>query len=130
MKQLIYVSQPFGFDDATLNGILSDARRENTKAAITGALICRADLYLQLIEGPEAAIDAAFARIAKDDRHGDVTLLSEAQVETRLFAGWAMKDDPARSWMWSQQAVKDGAAKRASRGELLSVFARLASELA
>ncbi len=128
MKQLIYASRPFGFDDAMLNGILSDARRENAKASITGALICRADLYLQLIEGPDEAIDAAFARIAEDDRHDDVTVLSEAQVETRLFDGWAMKDDPARSWMWSAQEVAAGALKRASRAELLAVFARVAAE--
>ena len=128
MKQLIYASQPFGFDDAMLNGILSDARRQNEKAGVTGALICRADLYLQLIEGPDLAIDTTFARIAQDDRHGDVVVLSQAQVEDRLFDGWAMKDDPARSWMWSPQQVKDGAPRRATRSELLAIFARLAAE--
>jgi Sensors of blue-light using FAD len=50
--RLIYCSRPFGFDNAILNGILSDARRCNERDAITGALICRADVYLQLIEAP------------------------------------------------------------------------------
>ncbi len=128
MKQLIYVSQPFGFDDGMLNGILSDARRENVRASITGALICRADLYLQLIEGLAEAADATFARIAKDDRHDGVTLLSEAEVEDRLFGDWAMKDDPARSWMWSREAVAAGAATRATRSELLAIFERVKAE--
>ena len=56
MKQLIYRSEPFGFDRATLAGILMTARRNNRRDDITGALLCRSDLYLQLIEGPEAAI--------------------------------------------------------------------------
>ena len=74
--RLIYCSRPFGFDDAALNGILIDARRCNERDAITGALICRADIYLQLLEGPAAAVDATFARIAKDNRHLEVNLLS------------------------------------------------------
>ena len=57
MKQLIYSSQPFGFDEAMLAGILSGARYNNVRDGITGALICRQDIYLQLIEGPAAAID-------------------------------------------------------------------------
>jgi len=56
--QLVYASKPFGFDTATLNAILSDARRLNPANAITGALICREDLYLQLLEGPEPAVEA------------------------------------------------------------------------
>jgi Sensors of blue-light using FAD len=126
--QLIYCSRPFGFDEAMLNGILSDARRCNERDAITGALICRADLYLQLLEGPEAAVDATFARIAKDNRHLEVNLLSRVPVAKRLFPDWAMRDDPARSWMWTQQEVADGAIKRATAAEVLSVFYRLAAE--
>jgi len=44
--QAIYSSQPLGFDSAILSGILLDARRCNTRDGITGALICRADIYL------------------------------------------------------------------------------------
>lgn len=128
LLQLIYASRPFGFDEAMLNGVLRDARRCNTRDGITGALICRADLYLQLIEGPEVAIDSAFARIAQDDRHMEVTQLSRARVEDRLFPGWAMRDDPARSWMWTTREVADGAALRSTRPELLAIFARLAAE--
>ena len=127
LMQLIYASQPFGFDDAMLNGILSDARRCNARDDITGALVCRADVYLQLLEGPPAAIDAAFARIGQDDRHQDVTLLSRAAVEARLFPGWSMRDDPARSWLWTREQVAAGALPRAGRADLLSVFERVAA---
>ncbi len=126
--QLIYASEPVGFDDAMLNGILLSARRNNLRDDITGALICRADIYLQLLEGPQAAVEKAFGRIKRDDRHHDVRCLSQGPVQDRLFPGWAMKDDPARSWMWTQAAVADGAASRATPAEAFGVFKRLVDE--
>jgi Sensors of blue-light using FAD len=126
--RLIYCSRPFGFDNAILNGILSDARRCNERDAITGALICRADVYLQLIEGPAAAVDATFARIEKDNRHLELHLLSRVPVTDRLFPDWAMRDDPARSWMWNKDEVAAGAIRNATQDEILGVFHRLAAE--
>jgi hypothetical protein len=126
--QLIYVSRSFGFDSATLAGILLDARRCNVRDGLTGSLICREDLYLQLLEGPEAAVEACFARICRDDRHLNVRLISRRIVDERLFPHWAMRDDPARSWMWSAEDVADGAADRATADEVIAIFARLARE--
>lgn len=126
LTQLIYASQPFGFDEGMLNGILSDARRCNLRDDVTGALICRSDVYLQLLEGPEAAVDAAFSRISTDDRHQEVLRLSRETVSERLFPGWSMRDDPKHTWLWTREDVAAGALARASRPELLSVFARVA----
>ena len=60
--QLIYASQPFGYDELTLVGISAAARCNNARDGITGAVICRADLLVQLrggiferLEPPEAA---------------------------------------------------------------------------
>jgi len=126
--QLVYASRPFGFDTAVLNGILSEARRLNPEHDITGALICRADLYLQLLEGPADAVEATFARITRDDRHVEVQHLVSRPVEKRLFPDWAMRHDPARSWMWTQQEVDDGALARATEDEVVAVFERVAKE--
>ena len=49
----VYSSRPFGFDSAILNGILVDARRSNERDGITGALICRGDIYLPVARGPQ-----------------------------------------------------------------------------
>ena len=62
--RLIYKSKPFGYDQATLNGILSDAINHNSKNNITGALICRDDIYLQLLEGPENEVNLTFEKIS------------------------------------------------------------------
>lgn len=128
VTQLIYMSQPFGFDGAILAGILMTARRNNPRNAITGALICRQDVYLQLIEGDAAAIDALYARIVADNRHLAVTLLSRAEVEDRLFPDWAMLHDPAHSWLWSPEEVENGALREATPATLRDVFARAAAD--
>ncbi|MCR9140615.1 MAG: BLUF domain-containing protein, partial [Alphaproteobacteria bacterium] len=125
--QLIYASRPFGYDDAMLAGILLDARRCNERDEITGALIARGDLYLQLLEGPQDKVLAAYERIRDDDRHVEVMPLVQRQVKERMFPGWAMRDDPAQSWVWSIEAVRDGAVERATEQEVLGFFERLAA---
>jgi hypothetical protein len=126
--QLIYMSEPFGFDDAMLNGILSISRRNNRRDGLTGALVCRRDIYLQLLEGPEAAVEATYARISGDDRHLAITRLTSEPAEARLFPDWAMLDDPARSWLWNEAQVAAGAVADASTSEVRAVFERIARE--
>lgn len=127
--QLIYTSEPFGFDDAMLSGILRQARRNNTRDGITGALICRDDIYLQLLEGEHDAVHAAYARIVPDDRHLSPHLLWAGEQPARLFPAWAMRDDPAQTWMWSAAEVRAGAARHAVPQVARGIFARIAAEV-
>lgn len=130
LTRLIYSSQPFGYDDAMLAGILLDARRNNMRDGVTGALVCRQDVYLQLLEGPKTAVRSAYARIKRDDRHLDVRLrLSEAAAD-RMFADWAMLHDPARSWIWTPEEIADDVLDRASAAEFRNLFATLAANTA
>jgi hypothetical protein len=127
LKQLIYSSEPFGFDSAMLAGILVRSREKNRQAQITGALICRQDLYLQLIEGPETAIDAAFGRIVKDDRHLAVKVLLSRIADQRMFPEWEMLDDQMPSLTWSAADVARGVLEVATPEMLLEVFERVAA---
>jgi len=126
ISYLIYSSRPFGFDTAVLNAILLTARRNNERDGITGALIVRHDLYLQWLEGPEDALAALFRRITEDDRHIDIEQHDAGSSQTRAFAAWAMRDDPAASWLWSPAEIENGALRNAAPGEIRAVFARLA----
>lgn len=121
----IYTSRPFGFDQAMLSGILIDARHANIRDGITGALICRADIYLQWLEGPEAQVRDALARIAHDDRHLEVKVHVAEPVAERAFGEWAMLHDPAATWIWTQTEVADGAVDRATPEEVTGFFLRL-----
>ena len=123
----IYTSRPFGFDDGILSGILMDATRANVRDDITGALICRADIYLQWLEGPEDNVRKALQRIARDDRHLEIKVHVAESVSERWFGEWAMLHDPAATWIWTQSEVADGAVERATREEIIDFFLPLSS---
>ncbi|MGY6627137.1 MAG: BLUF domain-containing protein [Oceanicaulis sp.] len=121
----IYSSRPFGFDNGILRGVLMDARRCNDRDGVTGALICRADIYLQWLEGPEEAVRRTLERIKRDDRHLEVRLHVAEPAPERVFGEWAMLHDPATSWIWTQEDVTAGAAERATPEEVTSFFLKL-----
>ncbi|SFI98283.1 BLUF domain-containing protein [Jannaschia pohangensis] len=127
--QLVYISQPFGYDDGILGGILLDARTNNTRDGITGALVCRHDTYLQLLEGPDRMVSAAYARILRDDRHAGVRQLVRRQVTERIFGDWAMLHDPAKSWIWTEDEIAQGVPERASPEDIVTVFEDLAARV-
>ena len=126
--QLVYASRPFGFDAGTLIDILFKARARNAEADVTGCLICRDDIYLQLLEGPAENVTRIYKKILEDDRHVEVTQLVRHGVPERMFGRWAMRDDPVHSWMWSRDEIDAGAVNKATPEEVLAIFRRLAEE--
>lgn len=127
MQQIIYASRPFGYDASTLASILAASRIRNAQNNITGALICRPDIYIQLLEGPTGKVETLFERIQNDDRHVDVQLLVRSKIEDRLFPDWAMKHDPAATWLWTAEEVRNGAVHNATAREVRSIFVRSAN---
>ncbi len=122
LTQLVYWSQPFGYNGVLLSGILNDARRCNLRDGITGALVCRHDIYLQLLEGPSEQVTAAYTRIGRDDRHAGITKLVSRKIANRMFGSWAMLHDPAKSLIWTRDQVADGILERVSPNEIIDMF--------
>lgn len=129
IKQVIYVSKPVGFDNKILDSILVQSKRNNEKNQITGALICRSDLYLQYLEGPAHKIDFVYSKIKLDSRHTDVKLLEDARSKRRLFSNWAMRDDPVKDWMWTQKEVADAIFERLSKNDAMKIFVQHSKEI-
>lgn len=129
IQYLIYVSRPVDFDQATLTQILTTCRKNNVQRGITGALICRSDLYLQFLEGPAEQIDRTYAGIQQDTRHSDPKLLARGTATERLFSKWAMRDAPLKSWMWTREEVASGTVKNLTADAALEVFLNLAKEI-
>lgn len=127
--QLVYASQPFGYDNAMLSGILLDARRCNERDGVTGALVCRRDIYLQLLEGAEQTVNATYARIRQDDRHTAIQKLVNRPVSNRIFGDWAMLHDPAKSLIWTQDEISGGILERATQADIVNVFETLAEKV-
>lgn len=126
LTQIIYTSQPFGFDDSTLSNILLDARQANIRDGITGALVCRRDIYLQMLEGEDEVVHAALDRIARDDRHANLELRHDAPAAERLFGDWAMLHDPAHTWAWSEAEIAGGALDAAAPLDFMRIFTGIA----
>lgn len=128
LSQLIYASQPFGYDSATLAGILLDARRCNLRDGITGALVCRHDIYLQLLEGPSNRVNAAYLRICRDDRHAEVHTLVSRPITHRMFGEWAMLHDPAKSVIWTQDEIASGILEHAEAAAVVAMFEEISKD--
>ena len=129
LNHLVYMSEPFGFDDGILNGILPISRRNNARDGIAGALVCRRDIYLQLLKAAKDLVEAAVARVAGDDWHLALHRLWSGVISARLFPDWAVRDDPAQSWLWSEAEAGARAMQGASSRKLQAVFERVAREI-
>lgn len=129
LKHIIYASTPFGFSKSDLDHILIKSRYNNDKNNITGALFCRDDLYLQYLEGPEKTIDLTFSKINEDDRHTEIFLLKSGISTRRLFANWAMKDDPVKSWMWTREEIGSGILGKVTETEAMNIFTKHSREV-
>lgn len=75
---------------STLGEIFSQARSNNKKQGITGALLISGDWFAQTLEGDEEAVRALYAIIERDTRHEHVSILEEQKAAPRLFSRWAM----------------------------------------
>jgi Sensors of blue-light using FAD len=125
LVQLVYSSRPFGFDESVLAGILLIARRNNPRAGVTGALICRADVYMQMLEGEADVVALTYARIKADDRHLEIQTRLHRPAPERLFPHWAMLDDNGDGWFWTQGELEQGALDQVSPDDILDVFAHV-----
>ncbi len=129
LKNLIYVSKPSTFDDKIIEDILSCSRENNVSSGITGALICRSDLYFQFLEGPIESVQKTFERIKVDRRHTEIQKLKDDITTRRLFASWAMRFDPVEKWIWSREQIKKGSLKQVSAADAFKVFEKLSRDV-
>ncbi len=127
LTQIIYSSTPFGYDESLLSNLLLDARRCNKRDGITGALICRRDVYLQFLEGNDGAVRNTLERIRIDDRHVEVMMQLDAPAEQRMFSDWAMLHDPAETLAWTEDQVAAGALDQAGPDHFRAIFAAIAN---
>lgn len=76
--------------EADLQHLLEHARKRNARDGLTGLLLYSDGRYVQVLEGAEDAVWAAYARIRRDPRHTQVVTLSEGLGPARHFPDWRM----------------------------------------
>ena len=129
LNYLIYASKPFGFSQKDLGEILLKSKYNNKANDITGALLCRHDIYCQFLEGPEQEVNMTYSKILSDDRHVDIQMLSSGSATKRLFNNWAMRDDPIKSWMWTREEVDNGILQHVTQSDALEIFVKHSKEI-
>lgn len=91
IRQIIYTSRAADdFDEMALRQVLGMARLKNKRCGITGMLLFEDGCFLQVIEGPEEAVETLIAKILEDPRHHDTVVLHRCDVSSREFGGWSM----------------------------------------
>jgi hypothetical protein len=90
MRQITYISTARLRDGETLAMIERYAVQRNSREDLSGLLLYDGVRFLQVIEGPESAVAAAFERISADPRHIALVVLRDRTVDYRSFGGWAM----------------------------------------
>lgn len=111
MLQLIYVSTARNGEAIDLDDILARSRRNNRRDGITGLLHVKGRRFLQALEGEDAVVEAAYARIAGDPRHFALVVLSRRSIGAREFGEWAMAADDGSGGVIAQVAtLVEGAA--------------------
>lgn len=95
MLSVIYVSvaDPL-IGEQDIAALLVQARRNNQRDALTGALIFNGHNFLQLLEGPGDKVDACLAVIRNDPRHSGMVEIRRRDIAERAFAEWTMLYDP------------------------------------
>jgi len=74
-----------------LKELLARARARNTVVDVTGMLVYRGGIFLQALEGDEAAVGKIFRRIEKDPRHEGVCVLQSELLRGKcIFGEWSM----------------------------------------
>jgi hypothetical protein len=86
---LIYASQSTTEGDC-ITSILQASHHNNPALDITGMLYLSGGVFVQLLEGPEAAVMALYLKIRQDPRHQRCTLLFAEVCSNRLFHDWSM----------------------------------------
>jgi hypothetical protein len=88
---LVYVSTSVEpITQADLEDILAKSRRNNAQNGITGLLLYRSGLFIQVLEGEEDAVLNLYRKITRDPRHAQSMMLQRQPVAQRSFAGWSM----------------------------------------
>lgn len=93
LQSVLYVSsstlRPDVADDA-VREIVAVSRANNPVQGLTGALMFTGEYFAQVLEGPAPAVDRLMERIARDTRHGAITVIARQAISARRFSQWSM----------------------------------------
>jgi hypothetical protein len=92
LSQLVYMSNSSEnfYIEADIDNILRKASGFNTSHNITGLLIYKGGVFVQLLEGSKVEIESLIEKIATDKRHENLKVIYEGTSKSRIFNDWTM----------------------------------------
>jgi len=91
MYRLIYKSKSnTAITWEMVRDIMHSSNVHNDEAQVSGVLLASNTHYLQVLEGPYETVNETFMRIACDQRHRDIQLISFSIIDARIFEAWGM----------------------------------------
>ncbi|NKB57706.1 MAG: hypothetical protein GKS00_15370 [Alphaproteobacteria bacterium] len=91
VRQIVYLSsEAMVMGDAELHNLRDEALANNSHHGVTGLLLYVNRVFMQIIEGPNAAIGQLYDNIRHDPRNQDVIEMFDRDVGDRAFPNWSM----------------------------------------
>lgn len=75
----------------TIRDLAERAAKANKEKGITGLLILTGNVFVQVLEGPTAAVNELYCAIVRDKRHRQVELVSYEAMDRPCFGEWSMR---------------------------------------
>ena len=122
LKQVIYVSEKTDTSSDSLTDIYDISQKNNSESGISGCLLIGSNSYLQLLEGPDSAVENLYSKIKMDSRHKKVKKLFEQHIEEKLFSSWSMKFAPFKNVEWGNKEFDAGNFQNINSASALKVF--------
>ena len=122
LKQVIYVSEKTDTSSGSLTDIYDISQKNNSESEISGCLLIGSNSYLQLLEGPDPAVENLYSKIKVDNRHKKVKKLFEQHIDEKLFSSWSMKFAPFNNIEWGNKEFDEGKFKNISAAAAVDVF--------
>ena len=92
MYRIIYKSrsvQPLNWE--IVQSITSVSEKSNEACGVTGVLLASRTHFLQALEGRFEDVNSVFRRIARDERHDELSIIGFSLIDARLFGSWGMR---------------------------------------
>ena len=91
LRQVIYISQATrDLSDQEIRELVAVSAANNRVNQITGALLYLEGSFIQVLEGEADAIASLLDVLGRDERHHDLRVLSDLEIEARQFEDWSM----------------------------------------
>ena len=91
MLSLTYLSSATDLmGEQELAEILATTRPRNEERGLTGMLLYADGNIIQVLEGPDRAVDETFAAISRDPRHRGILMMLREPIDERAFPDWSM----------------------------------------